>query len=51
MTGHIRQQGKGSWELKFDLGRDPMTGRRAVWLRILEAVKELLATRPPGQVH
>jgi integrase len=26
--GHIRQQGKGSWELKFDLGRDPMTGRR-----------------------
>jgi integrase len=26
--GHIRQQGKGSWELKFDLGRDPLTGRR-----------------------
>lgn len=26
--GHIRQQGKGSWEIKFDLGRDPMTGKR-----------------------
>lgn len=26
--GHIRQQGEGSWELKFDLGRDPLTGRR-----------------------
>jgi integrase len=26
--GHIRPQGNGSWEIKFDLGRDPMTGRR-----------------------
>ena len=26
--GHIRQQGKGSWELKFDLGRDPLSGKR-----------------------
>jgi integrase len=26
--GHVRQQGKGSWELKFDLGRDPLSGRR-----------------------
>jgi integrase len=26
--GHIRQQGKGSWELKFDLGRDPISGKR-----------------------
>lgn len=26
--GHIRQQGKKSWEIKFDLGRDPVTGRR-----------------------
>jgi integrase len=26
--GHIRQQGRGSWEIKFDLGRDPITGRR-----------------------
>jgi integrase len=26
--GHIRRQGEGSWEIKFDLGRDPVTGRR-----------------------
>lgn len=26
--GHIRQRSAGSWELKFDLGRDPATGRR-----------------------
>jgi len=26
--GHIRQRGKQSWELKFDLGRDPATGKR-----------------------
>lgn len=28
MTGHIRRRGKASWELKFDLGRDPVTGKR-----------------------
>lgn len=26
--GHIRSQGKGSWELKFDLGRDAISGKR-----------------------
>src|SRR5215470_6558203 len=26
--GHIRQRGKQSWELKFDLGRDPASGKR-----------------------
>jgi integrase len=28
MTGHIRRRGERSWELKFDLGIDPGTGRR-----------------------
>lgn len=28
MKGHIRPRGKGSWELKFDAGRDPTTGER-----------------------
>jgi integrase len=28
MRGHIRQRGKGTWELKFDLGRDPLNGKR-----------------------
>ncbi len=26
--GHIRPQGEGTWEIKFDLGRDPITGKR-----------------------
>jgi integrase len=26
--GHIRQRGEGRWELKFDLGRDPLSGKR-----------------------
>src|SRR6478752_1065475 len=29
MSGHIRRRGERSWELKFDLGRDPATGKRA----------------------
>jgi integrase len=28
MSGHIRRRGEQSWELKFDLGRDPATGKR-----------------------
>ena len=28
MTGHVRRRGERSWELKFDAGRDPGTGRR-----------------------
>jgi integrase len=26
--GHVRRQSEDSWELKFDLGRDPLTGKR-----------------------
>jgi integrase len=28
MRGHIRKRGERSWELKFDVGRDPTTGKR-----------------------
>ena len=28
MTGHVRRRGQRSWELKFDLGTDPATGKR-----------------------
>lgn len=28
MTGHIRRRGKISWELKFDISPDPLTGER-----------------------
>lgn len=27
-AGHIRRRGKASWELKYDIGRDPLTGKR-----------------------
>jgi hypothetical protein len=28
MRGNITRRGKSSWRLKFDIGRDPRTGRR-----------------------
>jgi integrase len=28
MTGHIRRRGASSWELKFDIAPDPLTGKR-----------------------
>jgi integrase len=30
MKGHIRRRGVDSWEIKFDLGRDPLTKKRRV---------------------
>jgi integrase len=30
MKGHIRPRGKRSWELKFDAGRSPTTGKRKI---------------------
>lgn len=30
MTGHIRRRGARSWELKFELGGDPLSGRRRI---------------------
>jgi integrase len=54
--GHIRQQGRGSWELKFDLGRDPLTGRRITKYATFRGTKRkaqeeltrLLVTRNEG---
>ena len=37
--GHIRRQGDGSWEIKFDLGRDPLTGRRITKYRTIKGTK------------
>lgn len=30
MSGHIRRRGERSWELKFDVGHDPITGKRRI---------------------
>ena len=29
-AGHIRPRGPGAWELKYDVGRDPITGKRRI---------------------
>src|SRR5262245_25227062 len=29
-AGHIRRRGKNSWELKFDIGADPLSGKRRI---------------------
>jgi integrase len=30
MRGHLRRRGERSWELKYELGRDPATGKRKI---------------------
>ncbi|QIG92160.1 tyrosine-type recombinase/integrase [Bradyrhizobium sp. 6(2017)] len=30
MTGHVRRRGGSSWEIKFELGADPLTGKRRI---------------------
>jgi integrase len=39
MKGHIRQRGKHSWELKFDAGRDPATGKRIIQYQSFKGTK------------
>jgi hypothetical protein len=39
MTGHIRRRGERSWELKFDLGRNPVSGRRETRYRSFKGTK------------
>ncbi len=39
MSGHIRRRGARSWELKFDRGRDPTTGRRQTEFRSIRGTK------------
>ena len=39
MSGHIRRRGAQSWELKFDLGRDPVTGKREIRYHSVKGTK------------
>jgi integrase len=56
MTGHIRRRGAHSWRLKFDLGRDPTTGKRIIQFVTVRGTKKqaqaeltkLLAARDTG---
>ena len=39
MTGHIRRRGAHSWELTFDAGSDPLTGKRKTKYRSFRGSK------------
>lgn len=38
-TGHIRQRSAGSWEIKWDAGTDPLTGRRRTRFATVKGTK------------
>lgn len=40
MSGHIRRRGTRSWELKFDLGGDPVTAKRQIRYHSLKGTKK-----------
>lgn len=40
MRGHIRRRGKNSWELKFDIGVDPRTGKREIRYQSVKGTKK-----------
>jgi integrase len=56
MTGHIRRRGTNSWRLKFDTGRDPVSGKRNIRFVTVRGTKKqaqaeltkLLAARDTG---
>jgi integrase len=39
MSGHIRRRDERSWELKFDLGTDPLTGKRTIRYQSFKGTK------------
>jgi integrase len=41
MTGHIRRRGRSSWELKFDVGSDPVTGKRRIRYASVKGTKRV----------
>jgi integrase len=57
MSGHIQRRGKRSWRIKFDLGRDPTSGKRQTHYHTFRGTKKqaeaeavrLMATANTGQ--
>jgi integrase len=39
MTGHVRRRGERSWELKFEVGADPLTGKRRIRYQSFKGTK------------
>jgi hypothetical protein len=40
MTGHVQRRGKRSWRIKFDIGRDPATGKRQTQFHTFRGTKK-----------
>ena len=40
MSGHIRRRGERSWEIKFDLGVNPLTGKREIRYASVKGTKK-----------
>ena len=40
MRGNITRRGKASWRLKFDLGTDPVTGKRLTQFATVRGTKK-----------
>ena len=38
-SGSLRQRGPGAWELKYDIGRDPITGKRQIKYKTVHGKK------------
>ena len=38
-AGHIRPRAPGSWELKYDIGRHPLTGKRITKYKMFRGSK------------
>jgi integrase len=38
--GHIQRRGENSWRLKFDIGADPLTGRRQIRYKTIRGTKK-----------
>ena len=49
-AGHIRRRGKASWELKFDAGRDPMTGKRHIQYHSFRGTKREAQVKLAGLI-
>jgi integrase len=39
VNGHIRQRGASAWELKYDIGADPITGKRRIRYQTVRGLK------------
>lgn len=51
MPGRIRKRGKSSWELSFDAGRDPVTGKRRRHFENFKGTKKDADRRLTDLIH